>query len=406
MNHANENRTLVSMHAFKTNTSKERPVLAGANGRCEKCGDAIEFGTPICWHRRFGVFHANCYKKLTLDSGHSGDGLSESDVRGMIDDALKSVQTSKYDDAPLRGEISSRITAAQAELAVRVQTLINDEIAKRVKPQAVDINVSRPETKSVATIKNAHRELATMLFFVGRRKHVYLYGPPGSGKSTAAKIVADSLGLAYGYTSLNPQTPDSRLIGYMDANGRYVESVLFRLYKNGGVFCIDEMDNASASLLTTLNSLLENGIGSFPCGNVDRHPDFICVATGNTAGRGGTAQFPERRPFDAAFAERFKFIAWPYDENQERTIALGINPKSSAWIDWVQKIRAWAIVNDPQLVISPRATFEIADALVPPKGETKPVLAIDKIVECCLWKGIETERSSRIVTLHPFPVAA
>src|SRR5690349_15639652 len=115
MNHAIENRALIAAHSFKSNTSKERPVLASADGRCEKCGEAITYGTAICWHRKFGVFHAQCYRTLNVQEQESGsDGITEQHVRALIDDAMSSV---KVDVSPLRTEIQSRVDAAQAVLA-------------------------------------------------------------------------------------------------------------------------------------------------------------------------------------------------------------------------------------------------------------------------------------------------
>jgi midasin (ATPase involved in ribosome maturation) len=223
---------------------------------------------------------------------------------------------------------------------------------------------------------------------------------PGSGKSTDAKHAAESLKREFGYISLNPQTPESRLLGFIDANGKYRATVFFKLYTEGGVFCIDEMDNASAALLTTLNSLLENGLGAFPHGVFERHKNFIVVSTGNTTGRGGNPQFPERRAFDAAFAERFVYVYWDYDERMEREVAIAINGNAAAWVDWVQKVRAFARTNDPKLVVSPRASFKIAKYL------SVESLTREEVVEAALFKGIEEQRKTRILNALPLPVAA
>ena len=196
-----------------------------------------------------------------------------------------------------------------------------------------------------------------LLYLLSKRHHVYLYGGPGGGKSTAAKQAADALGIQFGYISLNPQTPDSRLMGYMDATGNYRETLFHKLYRDGGVFCIDEMDNASASLLTTLNSCLENGHGAFPNGMIPRHENFVVVATGNTAGRGANPQFPDRRPFDCAFSERFTFIEWDYDQQLEEAITMAINPKATDWLKWIRNVRTYAKQNHPKLIVSPRRHF-------------------------------------------------
>jgi cobaltochelatase CobS len=184
-----------------------------------------------------------------------------------------------------------------------------------------------------------HQLQEDLLMLISLGENVYLWGAPGSGKSTAAKKCAEALNLRWGYIALNPQTPESRLIGYMDAKGSYVRSLFRDVYENGGVFCIDEMDNASAGLVTTLNSGLENGHMAFPDDVIARHQDFVLVATGNTNGKGGNAMFPERRPFDAAFSERFVFLRWEYDENLEHALTMAHNPNASGWLMWVRQVR-------------------------------------------------------------------
>lgn len=376
------NWALRNAHSFKNHTSKLTSVLAAADGQCEACEKAIRPQQDfIKWDRRFGIFHKGCFGTVPSQQHAVEKVVKEVDaeqVKRIVHESL-----SQY-----------KVDVPEALLT----TLIDKAMAKRAPRE---IHVTHNGKKSKA-IKNAHAMLEKLIFIIGLRKHAYLFGPPGSGKSTGAMHAAEALSLAYGYISLNPQTPESRLLGYMDANGKYQPSVLYKLYKDGGVFCIDEMDNASAGLLTTLNSLLENGIGAFPCGQVQRHPDFIVVATGNTAGRGGNMQFPERRAFDAAFAERFAYLPWGYDEAMERAVALQIFEKAGKWVDWVQAVRKYAAQNDPKLVISPRATFGIAEFL----SCDKSPFTIQETLDAVLFKGIEPERINRIISANPLPQAA
>lgn len=374
------NTAIRSANGFKTNTSKERAVLALAGGKCDGCEREITAHSDmIKWSRRFGVFHAACFGVVPLTQPAANQGADPAQVRKLIDDALKA-NTADVDES-------------------RLLSLIDKVLATRMPRELHVVNVD----KKLKKLKHAHAMLEKLIFIISLKKHAYLWGPPGSGKSTGAMHAADALSLKYGYISLNPQTPESRLIGYNDANGKYVKTVLFDLYSKGGVYCIDEMDNASASLLTTLNSLLENGFGAFPCGMIEKHPDFVVVATGNTAGRGGNMQFPERRAFDAAFAERFSYLHWGYDEAMERDVALTFYSKGSAWVDWVQAVRKFALTADPKLVISPRATFGICQFLA---QSTRSPFAINEVLDAVLFKGVEPERVNRIINNHPLPSAA
>lgn len=220
----------------------------------------------------------------------------------------------------------------------------------------------------------------------------------GSGKSTAAQLSAEALGRHFGYISLTVQTMDSRLLGFMSPVGKYIETEFFRCYTKGGVFCIDEMDNASGNLLTALNSCLENNQAAFPCGVMKRHKDFVVVATGNTSGGGANPMFPERRPFDKAFQERFTYIRWDYDTRMERAVALTFNAKQAhAWTDYIQQLREYCKKNHPRVLVSPRATFKGCDYLKDKK------LTTAQILEALVFKGLEEGTRQAILTANPIP---
>ena len=222
------------------------------------------------------------------------------------------------------------------------------------------IDISYPDRKNVESIDNPHMNLEKLIRLISAGQDCYLYGPPGTSKSTTTHQVAKILKLPFAYASLCKQSSEVLLFGFMAAGGLYIETEFYRLYRDGGVFCLDEMDNANGNLLSKLNSLLENGHGSFPCGTIKRNPKFVLIGTGNTNGNGASLEFPDRTAFDPAFKERFVFCEWPLDENQEKAIALSINPEQAMqWLETVQAIRG-AVVNlgIERIVVSPRATYK------------------------------------------------
>lgn len=276
---------------------------------------------------------------------------------------------------------------------------LQDEITAKLNIAPRKLEVLREDGKAV-TVDLAHEKFETLLHLINHKDHVYLWGPPGSGKSTAAHQVSTALGLEWGYISLNPQTPDSRLLGFVDANGKYRDTVFRRIYQTGGVMCIDELDNSSPSLCVTINSGLENGHMAFPDGMVERHKDFVLVATGNTTGRGANHMFPERRPFDAAFQERFVYLEWDYDTRLESAIALSINDGAQFWLDWVWKMREHCHKNHPRIIVSPRASFKGAKHLK--HGKFK----MADLAEMVIFKGIDADTRKSILSSCPLPVKA
>ena len=262
-------------------------------------------------------------------------------------------------------------------------------------PTTVRLEVPGVEPK---VLKGKHSKFAKLLYYLGKRKHCYLFGEHGTGKSTGAQQAAEALGLGYGYISLTPQTPESRILGYMSATGSYVRTPFRDCYENGGVFCVDEMDNMSQALATTWNGALENGHMAFPDTLVPRHKDFVMVGTGNTSGSGANPSYPERRPFDKAFRDRFVYLHWSYDLKLERAIALSIWPDAEPWVDWIKEVRSWATKNYPKLVPSPRVTFRLAEFI----GDGQPA---EEVLEEVLWQG-DHEAKTKTLANVPLPNAA
>jgi energy-coupling factor transporter ATP-binding protein EcfA2 len=329
-------------------------------------------------------YHEKCLKEkinaMTKEEKPMQNNTDPKNVFGAFADAITPLV-----QAQLKSTIDEK----------KVKQIVADAIAESGTPRVLE--VKNLDTGDVSSIATPHKDLEKLLYFISKRQHVYLYGPAGSGKSTAAQHCAEALKIEFGYISLNPQTPDSRILGFVDAGGTYRETAFYKCYKNGGIFCIDEMDNASASLLTTLNSMLENGHGAFPNGLVQRHANFVLVATGNTNGRGGNPMFPERRPFDAAFAERFTFLFWDYDGELERSVALSINPNAKNWINYVKKLREYCAKNYPRILVSPRASFKGAEYLKDNK------MTVADIAEAVIWKGLDKDTVGRIVSAVPYP---
>jgi cobaltochelatase CobS len=192
-----------------------------------------------------------------------------------------------------------------------------------------NFEVAAPDPKYVAVQQlmaggDNHKSFEALLRVVQARVPAYLVGPAGSGKSTAAKKVADALGLKFYSKSVCLQSTESSLMGYMDANGNYVRSQLREAFEFGGVFLLDEIDAGSPHVLVVLNSLLANGRCAFPDGMIEAHPDFRLVAGANTFGGGASREFAGRQQLDAATLDRFAFMVWSYDKRLER-IAAGLN---------------------------------------------------------------------------------
>jgi hypothetical protein len=217
----------------------------------------------------------------------------------------------------LLGVAGQPSTTLSAEQITQVLALIQEHAPK---PTAQELVVTLSDTGNSTNVGAAHHIFPQVLRIAAKRNHVYLYGPAGTGKSHLASQVAEALNLPFGCMSFCGQSTKTDLVGYMDAHGNYVSTPFYDLYKNGGVFCLDEMDAANPNLINLLNGGLAGKQMAFPCGMVTRHADFVCIASANTFGTGATEAYIGRNPMDAASMNRFLKIFTDYDRNLESAI--------------------------------------------------------------------------------------
>lgn len=235
------------------------------------------------------------------------------------------------------------------------------------------------------------------------RANVYIHGPTGSGKTAGIKKAASECNLPFYKKLLGNQTSEASIIGYMSANGDYVKGIAYDAFTQGGVLCMDEIDNGNPNTTLVCNGLADREF-AFPCGMREAHKDFVLVATANTIGTGATLQYCGRNRLDAAMLNRFEFIEWNYDNQLEHLIA---EHNATATANEFNSPRAAddnsikLLVNDIQRfrqaleqlninhIISPRNTIQAANALM----LKRPML---EIIKSILFKGIDRDTIKRV----------
>jgi hypothetical protein len=215
----------------------------------------------------------------------------------------------------------------------------------------------------------AHRMLEPLLKLAKARNrngmghNILLVGPAGCGKSHAVQQVAQALELDYGFISLSAGISESHLIGrYIPSgeNGRfeYQEAPFVTFYRDGGVFCLDELDAADENVLLVVNGGLANGHLRLPDGTaVARHPDFVCIGCANTFGNGADRQYVGRNQLDGATLDRFVSarLEFDYDLDLERAAS------REDVCTWAQGLRDKVTNLQYRRVISTRFIFDASD---------------------------------------------
>jgi cobaltochelatase CobS len=131
---------------------------------------------------------------------------------------------------------------------------------------------------------------------------------------------------------------ESKLNGFVDANGHTVESGYRRAWLGGWIYGADELDNSNPAIVTGLNSGLANGVHSFPDGTFRAGEGFTVIATANTFGTGPTAEFAGRQKLDPATLNRFAKIFIDTDEAMEDHIVGSMIGEKLAG-EWLRKVR-------------------------------------------------------------------
>jgi AAA domain (dynein-related subfamily) len=244
-----------------------------------------------------------------------------------------------------------------------------------------------------------HEMFPKVLAAVQRGVNVYLPGPPGTGKSHMVKQIAEALDIPFGVTSFSPMSTESKLLGFRSANGDTVRTVYRDRYEFGGGMLMDELDNANGAVIAVLNGGLANGFMEFPDGVVDRHPDFVCIATANTLGTGPTAEFAGRQKLDPATLNRFVKIFIDTDETMEDSIVTDMlgETTATAWLKKVRHVRRAVAdlrikhfvtmrdsINGARLIAPGAGKFSQVEALHHTVLAVLPDDAVDKIKK---WRG-------------------
>lgn len=212
-------------------------------------------------------------------------------------------------------------SVGEDKLQKATEKIVKTEVEK-LKPFVVKVG----EAESVKIEGRLHKKFDEVLFLAIQEKQVYLAGPAGSGKTTLASQIAESLKRDFSHISCSAGLSEAHLLGRMLFDGTYVASDFVTAYENGGVFLFDEIDAADNNTLLVINSALANNRLSVPNRkekpHAIRHENFICLCAGNTWGSGST-EYHGRNHLDAAFLDRFSVskVEIDYDRDLEREIA-------------------------------------------------------------------------------------
>lgn len=257
-------------------------------------------------------------------------------------------------------------------------------VVKALHPSGESINVGQTHP----VFEKALRYLS-VIDEKGRRPNICFVGPTGSGKTHLAEQLAKALpradesgcGVDFYATSVCSQTTEARLMGYMNATGGYSEAMLYKAYKEGGIFLLDEMDAGNPNVGVVMNALTSNGWVYFPNGErVNRSANFAALAAANTWGNGADKKFVGRCPVDEAVKDRYIWIPVDYDEELERSLT-----GNSKVCRMMHDIRKKVFASGEQVTVSPRSIYT-AHTLVSAKAGSE-----QEVIDDIIWGRVSKE---------------
>lgn len=200
------------------------------------------------------------------------------------------------------------------------------------KFKTVVININNIKT-NVLPGQLFHNKFEEVVKVLSLRLHPLLVGPAGSGKNVILEQAAKALKLNFYY--VNDVTEEHKVMGFVDANGKFQQTQFFKAFTKGGLIMIDEMDNSHPSALLAINAALGTGYHqylTFPDGILyESNPDFYLAAAANTYGTGSDQIYCGRSSLDGASLNRFLPIFIDYDKNLEQNLVKNTSILNLFW---------------------------------------------------------------------------
>ena len=185
------------------------------------------------------------------------------------------------------------------------------------------------------------RELELVLAALAAGRHVLLEGPPGTGKSTLLRAVAEGLGIGLEFVEGNAELTPARLVGHFDparvlVDGYdpdvFVDGPLVTALREGSLLYVEEINRVPEETLNVLVTVMSERELHVPrLGHVTAAPGFRLVAAMNPFDAVGTARI------SGAIYDRVCRLAVTY-QNASEELAIVERAVPGADATWAAKV--------------------------------------------------------------------
>ena len=191
------------------------------------------------------------------------------------------------------------------------------------------------------SVVGRRREVELVVAALDADRHVLLEGPPGTGKSTLLRAVAESLGIGFVFVEGNAELTPARLVGHFDParvlNEGYepdvfVDGPLVTAMRDGSLLYVEEINRIPEETLNVLITVMSEGELNVPrYGRVVASDGFRLVAAMNPFDAVGTARI------SGAVYDRVCRVSMGYQSasDEMRIASRGAENLPAGWLDKV-----------------------------------------------------------------------